>query len=425
MSEPELLAYMTGNDDFDLPRWHTQQPHETLSSSAQAGQAAGQPSNYLYNQGPPLQSGVSASRIPALHQSPTGSSRQPRINQLLDQDPQYGMNPLSYSPSGNNLSRSASMGASRARRHHMQDDLEGAYVDSGSGQRTPAQGLPQHPSNSLYPSSVAYHQSPALGTPSSSANNGSSGGNVADPYQDAYFATTGSHPPKRSQTTHDASTSSRTPRSPHRSANSTHAMLDPYSPQQAQYNPPSNAYPYSPTTESRPFPPPASYQTHSRTQSQSKEPLTPPLPPGYRTQLTVKSEPMDQPMSSGYTPPAAVQNASVYSPSYSMNANNSPAPNSQNLTAVRQGRSSVSQPPTPLSYGHSPPGQTHSPYYGDHQPMVVEPPPKRRPSGLRRVRDQRDLRPYVNAQPSGRRMDGSGVFLSVCRNYPESPAVPD
>ena len=45
MSEPELLAYMSGtNDDFDLPRWHTQQSHDTLSSSAQAAQSAPQAS---------------------------------------------------------------------------------------------------------------------------------------------------------------------------------------------------------------------------------------------------------------------------------------------------------------------------------------------------------------------------------------------
>ncbi|KAL6300442.1 kinase-like domain-containing protein [Sparassis latifolia] len=48
--------------------------------------------------------------------------------------------------------------------------------------------------------------------------------------------------------------------------------------------------------------------------------------------------------------------------------------------------------------------------------MAVEvPPPKRRASGLRRVRDHRDLRPYVNAQPARRRMDASGIFLSPLR----------
>ncbi|KAI0789116.1 kinase-like protein [Abortiporus biennis] len=48
--------------------------------------------------------------------------------------------------------------------------------------------------------------------------------------------------------------------------------------------------------------------------------------------------------------------------------------------------------------------------------MAIEvPPPKRRASGLRRVRDQRDLRPYVATQPFGRRMDSSGIYLSPVR----------
>ncbi|KAI0697241.1 kinase-like protein [Cytidiella melzeri] len=47
--------------------------------------------------------------------------------------------------------------------------------------------------------------------------------------------------------------------------------------------------------------------------------------------------------------------------------------------------------------------------------MVVEPPPKRRASGLRRVRDQRDLQPYVNNTPGGRRMDATGIYLSPVR----------
>ncbi|KAH9929489.1 kinase-like protein [Epithele typhae] len=45
--------------------------------------------------------------------------------------------------------------------------------------------------------------------------------------------------------------------------------------------------------------------------------------------------------------------------------------------------------------------------------MAVEPHTlKRRASGLRRVRDQRDLRPFVNPQPGGRRVDSSGMPLS-------------
>ncbi|KAI0744060.1 kinase-like protein [Daedaleopsis nitida] len=45
--------------------------------------------------------------------------------------------------------------------------------------------------------------------------------------------------------------------------------------------------------------------------------------------------------------------------------------------------------------------------------MTVEPlPPKRRPSGLRRVRDHRELRPFVNTQPVGRRVDADGNVIT-------------
>ncbi|CAL1706839.1 unnamed protein product [Somion occarium] len=398
MSEPELLAYMTGtNDDFDLPRWSTQLPHDALSSSAQAAQSAAQASGYMFPQGqnqlPPPQSGASGNRLPAaIHQSP-GSSRQPRISQLLDEDQQYT---LPYMTPGNSqLSRSSSYNAgatgtagSRGRRHHLQDDLEGAFnVDNVSTQRRTPTNLPQP---SLYPSSVAYHQPSNLtGTP---PNVNSASASAPDPYQDAYFpGPPAAHPPKRAHTQHDSST--RAARSPLRGTNQTQPLLDPYSPQ--QFNSASNnAYPYSPTTSEhqRPFPPP--YQAHSRGQSQ------------------VKSEAVTPPMSTAYS------HSGVYSPPYPMDTT-SPAPaTSHGLTAQRgSSRSSVSQPATPLSYGHH--SQQPSPvhFFGqDHQPMAVEvPPPKRRASGLKRVRDQRDLRPVVNVQPAGRRMDSSGIYLSPAR----------
>ncbi|KAF9233322.1 kinase-like domain-containing protein [Melanogaster broomeanus] len=49
--------------------------------------------------------------------------------------------------------------------------------------------------------------------------------------------------------------------------------------------------------------------------------------------------------------------------------------------------------------------------------MVVDAVPqhRRRASGFRRVRDNRDLRPYVNNQPTGRRVDSNGTVLSPLR----------
>ncbi|KAI6110557.1 kinase-like domain-containing protein [Pisolithus croceorrhizus] len=48
--------------------------------------------------------------------------------------------------------------------------------------------------------------------------------------------------------------------------------------------------------------------------------------------------------------------------------------------------------------------------------MVVDAPQhRRRASGFRRVRDSRDLRPYVNNQTSGKRVDANGVVLAPLR----------
>ncbi len=374
---------MTGtNDDFDLPRWHTQSLHDSLSSSAQAAQSA--QASYLYPQGPPPQA---TNRLPPIHQPPSGSSRQPRINQLLDED-QFGVSSSPYAAGG--LARSLSLGgspnaSSRGRRHHLQDDLEGAFhVDGDTSQSQ------RHTPASLYPPSVAYH-----GAQQGAANAGGSA-TAPDPYQDAYYAGPTAHTPKRSQTQHDSS-SSRAARSPQRAPPSGN-YLDPYSPPQFS-SASSNPYPYSPTTEQRsfqggPYPP----QSHSRSQSQTKgDPMSPPLP------------------SSAYSPQSAGQ-ASLYSGPYPMDTT-SPAPSNNSLSARHPRQTSISQPTTPLSFSHahqpSAPGSTQ--YFAqEHQPMAVEPPPpKRRPSGLRRVRDHRDLRPFVNPQPVGRRVDASGAVLSV------------
>ena len=385
MSEPELLAYMSGtNEDFDLPRWHTQSIHDSLSSSAQAAQSAAQAS-YLYSQGPPPQA---ANRLPPIQQPPSNSSsRQPRINQLLDEDHQFGVSPSPYTTS---LARSLSLGgaptASSRGRRHMQDDLEGAFhVDGDTSQRhTPA---------SLYPPSVAYH---AQGAPTN--NPGASVPSV-DPYQDAYFTGPNPHTPKRSQTQHEPS-SSRAPRSP-RGAPQANSFLDPYSPPQYSSSS-SNNYPYSPTAESRSFAGTGTYsaQSHSRSQSQAKAeaPMSPPVPPA------------------AYSPQTTGQ-GSMYSGPYPMDTT-SPAPSSNNLSARHPRQTSISQPTTPLSFSHSPAPSSTQYFAQEHQPMAVEPPPpKRRASGLRRIRDHRDLRPFVNLQPAGRRVDASGMPLSVRVSY--------
>jgi dual specificity protein kinase YAK1 len=381
MTEPEL-AYMTGtNDDFDLPRWQTQAHLEPLSSSAQAAQSAAQAPYHYQAAPPPPPPHItnSSQRLPPL--SPGGTSRGPRISQILEQDPNS-----SYLSTGQSqLSRSASLGgnttsSSRARRHHQPEDLEGAFHSE-----SPVNSRPPPASNSFYPASVAYHQQT-----NSSVNNGSSP--AGDSYSDMYFNQGPGHAPKRSQTTQEPVASTHTGRSP-LPANA--PLLDPYSQQQqSPYSPSSGSYPYGPPTENQRPP----YPSHSRSHSNIKaEAMTPPVSP--------------------YSPMQQQSSTPGYSSSYTMGSA-SPNPLSQHQSHLAphppNRQNSASTPTTPLSFAYpsqSPPG----PYYPKEEQMVVEVPQqhKRRASGFRRVRNAHDLRPHVNPQPPGRRMDSSGVFLSV------------
>lgn len=393
MSEAELAYMADPNESFDLPRWQTHQPIHTLdslSSSAQAAHAA--QASYLYPGGPPPPPPPAQQRIPPIQQSP----RQSRISQLLDQDQQLsspylstGQNQLARSAS---LGGSANSGSSRGRRHHQPEDLEVAGF-SHDNQSVP--GSRQHSqsgSTSFYPSSVGY-QPQSLSSPVAPP--------TVDPYpSDMYYSGSGSQPPKRAQTmvSHDPNTSRAAPRSPMRTAHTptSASLLDPYSPQ-TQY-PPATTYSYGHQQQSDQRIPPPVYHSHTRTSSQVKsEGMTPPIT-----------------ISSPYSPQQQQQQQQtpVYpSSSYAMDTSSSPHPSSQlqgHHVPVR------SSPNTPLSYmqtSHSPASQ----YYSKDEPMDVQlPPQKRRASGFRRVRDARDIQPRLDIPPAGRRMDSTGVYLSVC-----------
>jgi dual specificity protein kinase YAK1 len=80
-------------------------------------------------------------------------------------------------------------------------------------------------------------------------------------------------------------------------------------------------------------------------------------------------------------------------------------------------QNSASTPNTPFPYSH-PSQSPGGGQYFKQEPMHVDiPQHKRRASGFKRIRDARDLRPYVNTQPSGRRMDSTGTYLSVRFRY--------
>ena len=398
MSEPEL--YMTdSNESFDLPRWQTQV--DPLSSSVQAAHAQSA-STYIYPAAPPPPQ--SSQRL----QTTQVINRQPRISQLLEQEQSLG-SPYSSTGQGQ-LTRSASLGgtaggnltsSSRIRRHHQPDDLEGAFnsdnqVMTGSRQQPPV----SH--NSFYPASVGYQPPSMSGT--GAANPQTS---PPDPYPDIYYNGSASQqPPKRLQPAHDNNNlpANRGGRSPLRVPNTpiSASPLDQYS-HQSQYSPTTASYPYSNTVDQRPHP--GTYQSHSRNHSQVKnESLTPPIPTAYSSQTNLASSTY----SSGLSP-----NNYNYSSSYSMDTSSPHPPMQSHVNPQTMNiKPSISTPSTPLSYLHPSSGQG-SHYYSQDHSMAVDPPPKRRAPGFRRVRTVHDLQPRLDVSPQGRRMGADGVYLSV------------
>jgi dual specificity protein kinase YAK1 len=399
MAEPELYMPDT-NESFDLPRWQTQ--IDPLSSTAQAAQAS-----YHYSGPPPPPPQVSSQRQ-SVHpgQAPT---RQPRISQLVEQEQQMAPSLSPYSTGGQSqLARSASLGgnaggnlaSSRIRRHHPSDDLEGAFNVDNQGMVGPRQ-QPQLSHNTYYSSSVGY-QPPSL-TGTGSANAAAS---PTDPYSDMYYNGSASHPPKRLQPgQHDLSSSSATRggRSPLRVPNTpiSNSPLEQYS-HQSQYSPTTASYPYGNTVDQRTHP--VTYQSHSRNHSQVKtESLTPPISTSYASQTTNISTP-------NYSTSIS---ASGYQNAYSMDTSSPHPPMPSHLsTQVASIKTSHSNPSTPLSYLH-PNTSQGSHYYSQDQAMAVDPPPKRRAPGFRRIRTQQELQPRLDVSPAGRRMGADGQYLSV------------
>ncbi|TFK25163.1 kinase-like protein [Coprinopsis marcescibilis] len=376
MSQSELYM-QDSNDSFDLPRWQTHV--DPLSSSAQA--AHGAQTNYMYSGPPPPPqqslSAASPQRLQPLHQTPTGPSRQPRISQLLEQEHSMNPAPNQYStPQQGQLARSTSLGggnasnlASRlaARRHNPQDDIE-AYATDAQPLSGPRQ-QPQIQQNSFYNPSLGYQSPSMTGTVASNSSTGS----TSDAYSDMYYNGSTGHPPKRIQDPNRAAG-----RSPHRVPNSSSSapLIDPYAQQQSQYSPTTATYPYGPGPPLDQRAQSAVYQTHSRNNSNIKtESATPPISSVYASQ--------NQP---GQT------HLSTHVP-------------------IKQ--QPISSPPTPMSFMQGAVPGSH--YYSQDQSMLVDPPPKRRASGFRRVRTVHDLQPRLDISPNARRMASDGTYLSPLR----------
>lgn len=404
MSEPELYMPDT-NESFDLPRWQTQ--IDPLSSTAQAAHAA--QASYHYSGPPPPPPQVSSQRQ-SVHPG-QGPTRQPRISQLLEQEQQMAPSLSPYSTGGQSqLARSASLGgnaggnlaSSRIRRHHPSDDLEGAFNVDNQGMVGPRQ-QPQLSHNTYYSSSVGYQPPSLTGTGSVNA-----AASPTDPYSDMYYNGSASHPPKRLQPgQHDLSSSSasRGGRSPLRVPNTpiSNSPLEQYS-HQSQYSPTTASYPYGNAVDQRTHP--VTYQSHSRNHSQVKnESLTPPIAASYSSQPTNVSTP-------NYS---TSMSTSGYQNAYAMDTSSPHPPMPSHLSTQVVGiKTSHSNPSTPLSYLH-PNTSQGSHYYPQDQAMAVDPPPKRRAPGFRRIRTQQELQPRLDVSPAGRRMGADGQYLSPLR----------
>ncbi|KAL5523690.1 hypothetical protein ACEPAG_7863 [Sanghuangporus baumii] len=462
MSENEL-AYMRGNDDFDLPRY-AQDSYATYhdpplsSSSAQAAHAAQQVAapyaSSPYNSVPPPPQSNNSSRQPPLinthqplsaQQDGPASARNSRIQPFFDNDPQQGGQQY-LSTAQANLSRSASLGnvigssatgfGTRRNRHHMSNDLESAYMDDnaqGSAivveQRPPHQqhrslGTSQQISQSFYPPSVSYATSQQPQLTGHSPHSSISAANTGDTYQDGHFSGTASQARRQLSTVklEDVSGDVRSSRRTQTSGQGPTPLLDPYSQLHQLGSQSSPATAYSPTS--------AAYQYSSPTDMPTASPYQPQQVPSKSNSQHQQVSPIGSPFGGQRTlppPPSASQVSSQYA-HYAMDTTSpGPSHSAQGTHAVPQHhytsqgtmplRQSLSTPNTPLSYQHA--QQLAQAQYHTAEPdeaMAVESTQKRhRASGLRRVRDARDLRPYVNPQPAGRRGDSNGQFLSPLR----------
>lgn len=439
------LAYMT--DDFDLPRWHQ---HDPLSSSAQAAHAAqqnvytGAANTYAGGPPPPPQAHTSTtSRQPPIinthhplagqGDSQPASARNPRLSHFFDDNQnQY------LSTNHVNLSRSQSLGApaggaagaaniggsgltARRNRHPMPDDLESAYMEDSMHSSTPDRhqqhrslGTSQQISQSFYPPSVSYATPQQAQLSGHSVDSSGTGAMVGDMYSDQYVSSTGQS--RRQAGPGKIEEMSPTNRSPRRTqtGQDQSQMMDPYAqiqqitshtPSSTAYSPTSTAYPYTGSSEMTSASPYQSSTRQQQTPLKIAETAASPLASPYTGQRALPPHPQQQASSHHYN---AYMEASSPGPSH----NSSQHYASQQSMPLRQ---TMSTPNTPLGYVHGQ-NQMQQAQYGslDDTSMYVDSSAhKRRPSGFKRVHDHRDLRPYVNSQPPGRRQDANGQFLSV------------
>lgn len=224
-----------------------------------------------------------------------------------------------------------------------------------------------YPQNSINDNNPSLARSASFTAPTSSSRpRRDSDSAMARPPQSAFYPQF--HPQQNQDPYSEMYYPQKTARSPMRVPNT--PILDPYS-QQNQYSP-NNQFAY---------PNPPQQYAHNRNLSHPKhEPATPPIPATYSS------------------PPSAHPGASQ-----------------SHLSAQGPSRAhSISNPSTPMSFmaAQQSPGPS---YYSQDQQMAVDPSPKRRASGFRRVRTVHDLQPRVENINLGRRVSAEGTYLSPLR----------
>ena len=367
------------DDDFDLPRW-SNSAHSSHLAVQVSQSNGGQYPLYGQTAAPPQHpsSHHDHARLPSIgQQQPSSSSRHPpRLPHLLENEEGHSSG-QDQGSSIMHLARSTSMNTG-ARGRRQPDDLERAY---SSESQAPHGSSSRQQINPFYPSSVAYQAaSPAAPTHTS-------------PAVDGYMYYGSSATPRRAQA-HDRQSSPADP------AQSPPVMpqLDPYvQPQQSPMFASANYSDYvTPTQQS---------STNTAFSSQVKQE---PTENDMRASPYLPQHPQAPTMP---TQPSA--NLSYTTPSYPSMDTQVPQPQ---LTVASPSRpSSHSTPNTPFSHPH---GQLQQPYYSVSHPdqMNVESHSRRRSIGFKRVRDAKDLRPYINHPASGRRVDHEGNQLSVRLN---------
>lgn len=393
-SDPEVITYMA-DDNFEiLPRWApTGQTSHLGLQSAQSTSASQYP---LYTQqAPPPQQPQQPSHHDSSRLTSIANTRAPpRLGHLMDTDSHQSSQ--DHTSPMLNIARSASLSTSN-RGRRQPDDLERAYNSEAQGPSVVNNNRQQMP-NPFYPSAVAYQQAASAATVNHGQNAAADGYNM-------YYGTTNQPTRIKQEPTSPPPASALT-------LNHGQNAADGYNMYYGSTNQPSHVKQEptsSPALSAQQMP---SMDPYSQTHQQPSSSMYSSNYTDYSSQPS--TGPPDTEMRSSPYIPHSSQN-SVMSPQSSAYNSKSSYPSMD--THISQSQLFVTTPSRPSSHSNpaTPFSMQHPQYYSSSQSdqMNVEPPVRRRSVGFQRVRDARELRPYMNSISGNRRVDLNGVYVSV------------